>query len=124
MRRDQWMRAGGRARRTGRPIEVGEESCGRSEIGPRRSGALLRQPNRANPCEGACGGRRDPYKLPHPERLRAEQRVPASLDAHCQDVAVDHEARDHQEQVDADAESGQGEAVSNACLEPLDQPDI
>ena len=54
----------------------------------------------------------------------AEQCVPASLDAHCQVVPVDHEAGDHQEQVDADAESGQGEAVSNACLEPVDQPDM
>ena len=118
------MRAGGRARRATRPIEIREERESRGEIGPRRSRAFLRQPNCSDHCEGPCGGRRDPHEPSHPERLRAEQRVPPSLDAHRQEVAVDHKAGDHQEQVDTDAEGGQGEAVGNVRLEPIDQPDM
>ena len=116
------MGAGDRARRATRPIEIREERESRSEIGPRRSRAFLRQPNCSDHCEGPCGGRRDPHEPSHPERLRAEQRIPPSLDAHRQEVAVDHKAGDHQEQVDADAEGGQGEAVGNVRLEPIDQP--
>ena len=118
------MGAGDRARRATHPIEIREERESRGEIRPRRSRAFLRQPNCSDHCEGPCGGRRDPHEPSHPERLRAEQRVPASLDAHRKEVAVDHKAGDHQEQVDADAESGQGEDVSNAYLEPIDQPDV
>ena len=72
MRRDQRMRAGGRAPRATRPIEIGEESSSRGEIGPIRSAALLRQPNRAHHCEGPCGRRRDPHE-PHAPRTLARR---------------------------------------------------
>ena len=124
MRRHQRVGTGGLSSPTARPIKIRVKTRAGDEIAPPTRVTPAPKPQNPDRRQGRPGRQRDPRKAPQPERQRARHSVAAGLRPHRREVLPNHIARQHEEQIDADAERRRRQAESQRAIEAVDQPDM
>ena len=124
MRRHQRVGTGSLSSPTACPIKICVKARAGDEIAPPTRVTAAPKPQKPDRRQGRPGRQRDPRIAPQPERQRARHSVAASLRPHRRDVLPNHIARQHEEQIDADAERRRRQAESQRAIEAVDQPDM